>query len=90
MTITGTAPNQSVSFGIPQGNPGLNGTGSGTVVGPATSTAGNVPSFADGSGQNMSDSGVAASSLATKTALAAEAASRATADAFNFCAGIAF
>ena len=66
VTITGTAPNQSVNFGIPQGQPGQNGTGSGTVVGPQTSTAGNLPSFADGTGQNLLDSGLAASSVATK------------------------
>ena len=79
VTITGTAPNQVVNFGIPQGQPGQNGTGSGTVVGPATATPGNLPSFADVTGQNLSDSGIAASSLATKAAVA-----------FAFCAGIAF
>lgn len=42
------------------------GAGSGDVVGPAGATANNVPMFADGSGKNISDSGI---TLATLQAL---------------------
>lgn len=60
VTNVGTSAAAVLNFEIPAGE---DGTGTGDVTGPASSVAGNIPSFSDTGGKDLSDSGVAISAV---------------------------
>lgn len=66
--LSGGAPSASDVLAVMwsrTGNRGADGAGSGDVVGPASSTTGNIPSFNGATGKLLQDSGISAANLVT-------------------------